>query len=70
MWGALSLTRGRACRFPESLSSVISLLPVCTIYILHIIKFIHKSSGSGQEHRINGRGIRCADHATPSIRKS
>jgi hypothetical protein len=28
-----------------------------------------KSSGSGQESRINGRGIRCADHATPSIRK-
>jgi hypothetical protein len=24
----------------------------------------------GQENRINGRGIRCADHATPSIRKS
>jgi hypothetical protein len=29
-----------------------------------------KSSGSGQENRINGRGIRCADHATPSVRKS
>jgi hypothetical protein len=29
-----------------------------------------KSSGSGQENRINGRGIRCADHATPPIRKS
>jgi hypothetical protein len=24
-----------------------------------------KSSGSYQENRINGRGIRCADHATP-----
>jgi hypothetical protein len=29
-----------------------------------------KSSGSGLENRINGRGIRCADHATPSIRES
>jgi hypothetical protein len=29
-----------------------------------------KSSGSGQENRINGREIRCADHATPSISKS
>jgi hypothetical protein len=29
-----------------------------------------KSSGSGQENRINDRGIRCADHATPSNRKS
>jgi hypothetical protein len=29
-----------------------------------------KSSGFGQENRINGRGIRCADHATPSSRKS
>jgi hypothetical protein len=29
-----------------------------------------KSSDSGQENRINGRGIRCADHATPSILKS
>jgi hypothetical protein len=29
-----------------------------------------RSSGSGQENRINGRGIRCADHATLSIRKS
>jgi hypothetical protein len=28
-----------------------------------------KSSGSGQENLINGWGIRCADHATPSIRK-
>jgi hypothetical protein len=29
-----------------------------------------KSSDSGQENRITGQGIRCADHATPSIRKS
>jgi hypothetical protein len=29
-----------------------------------------KSSGSGQENRINGRGIRCGDHVTPSIGKS
>jgi hypothetical protein len=28
-----------------------------------------KSSGSGQENRINGRGIRCADQTTPFIRK-
>jgi hypothetical protein len=27
------------------------------------------SSGSGQENQINGRGIRCAGHTTPSIRK-
>jgi hypothetical protein len=27
------------------------------------------SSGSGLENREYGRGIRCADHATPSIRK-
>jgi hypothetical protein len=29
-----------------------------------------KSSGSGLENSICGRRIRCADHATPSIRKS
>jgi hypothetical protein len=29
-----------------------------------------KSSGSGQENRINDRGIRCADHATSSISKN
>jgi hypothetical protein len=29
-----------------------------------------KSSGFGHENRNNGRWIRCADHATPSIRKS
>jgi hypothetical protein len=29
-----------------------------------------KSIGSGQESRINSRGILCADHTTPSIRKS
>jgi hypothetical protein len=29
-----------------------------------------KSSGSSQENRINDRGVRCADHAIPSIRKS
>jgi hypothetical protein len=28
------------------------------------------SSGSGQENREYDRGIRCADHARPSIRKS
>jgi hypothetical protein len=28
-----------------------------------------KSSGSDLENRINGRGIRWADHAAPSIRK-
>jgi hypothetical protein len=39
--GALSLTRGRVCRLPESQSAVISLLSVCTIYILHVIKCIY-----------------------------
>jgi hypothetical protein len=29
-----------------------------------------KSSGSGQENRINGREIRCAGHTTPYIRTS
>jgi hypothetical protein len=28
------------------------------------------SSGSSHENRINGRGIRCADHMTLSIRKT
>jgi hypothetical protein len=36
--GALSLTRGRVCHLPESQSAVVSLLSVCTIYILHVIK--------------------------------
>jgi hypothetical protein len=39
--GALSLTRGRVCRFPESQSAVISLLLVCTICILHVIKCMY-----------------------------
>jgi hypothetical protein len=38
---ALSLTRGRICPLPESHSPVMSLLSVCTIYILHIIKCIY-----------------------------
>jgi hypothetical protein len=38
--GALSLTRGRVCRLPESQSAVMSLLSVCAIYILHVIKYI------------------------------
>jgi hypothetical protein len=38
MWGALSLTRGRVCHLPKSQSAVVSLLSVCTIYILHVIK--------------------------------
>jgi hypothetical protein len=42
MWNALSLTRGRVCRLPESDSEVISLLSVCTIYILHVIKCMFK----------------------------
>jgi hypothetical protein len=32
--------------------------------------FEWKSSGFGQENRINDGGIRCADHATPSNSKS
>jgi hypothetical protein len=39
--GALSLTRGRVCRLPESQSAVISLLSLCTIYILHVIKCMY-----------------------------
>jgi hypothetical protein len=39
---------------------------------LSLMRIIEKlleweSSDSGQESRINGRGIRCADHATPSL---
>jgi hypothetical protein len=37
----LSLTRGRVCPLPQSHSAVISLLSVCTIYILHAIKCIY-----------------------------
>jgi hypothetical protein len=32
--GALSLTRGRVCHLPESQSAVVSLLSVCTVYML------------------------------------
>jgi hypothetical protein len=39
--GALSLTRGRVCRLPESQSAVISLLSVCTIYILRVIRCMY-----------------------------
>jgi hypothetical protein len=39
--GALSLTRGRVCRLSESQSAVISLLSVCTIYILCVIKCMY-----------------------------
>jgi hypothetical protein len=38
--GALSLMRGRICRFPESQPKVKSLLSICTIYVLHIFKCI------------------------------
>jgi hypothetical protein len=38
---ALSLTIGRVCRLPESQSAVISLLSLCTIYILHVTKCIY-----------------------------
>jgi hypothetical protein len=42
---------------------------------LSLVKIIEellerKCSGSGQENQINGRGIRFADYATTSIRKS
>jgi hypothetical protein len=39
--GALSLTRGRIYRLPESQSVVVSLLSVCTVYILHVIKLMY-----------------------------
>jgi hypothetical protein len=38
---ALSLTRRRICHLPESQSEVVSLLSVCTIYILHVIKCMY-----------------------------
>jgi hypothetical protein len=41
MWSALSLTKVRVCRLPESPSAVISLLSVCTIYIFHVIKCMY-----------------------------
>jgi hypothetical protein len=37
-YGTLSLTRGRDCRLPKSQSAVTSLLSVCTIHNLHVIK--------------------------------
>jgi hypothetical protein len=42
---------------------------------LRIVRIIEellewKSSGSGQENRINDQGVRCGDHTTPFIRKS
>jgi hypothetical protein len=40
MWGALSDER-TAVFLPESQSAVISLLSVCTIYILHVIKCMY-----------------------------
>jgi hypothetical protein len=43
--------------------------PGCLVRIIEEL-LEWKSSGSGQENRINGRGIRCTDQATPSIRKS
>jgi hypothetical protein len=45
--GASFLTRGWVCPLPESQSAVISLLSVCTIYILHFIKdtYIHHIQG-------------------------
>jgi hypothetical protein len=43
--------------------------PLCLVRIIEEL-LEWKSSGSGHENRINDRGIRCADHATPSTRKS
>jgi hypothetical protein len=40
MWGAFSNER-TGHRLPESQSAVISLLSVCTIYILHVIKCMY-----------------------------
>jgi hypothetical protein len=39
--GALSLTKGRVCRLPESQSAVISVSSVWSVYILHVIKYIY-----------------------------
>jgi hypothetical protein len=42
---ALFLTKGRVCRLPVSQSVVVSLLPVCTIYTLYVIKCIQYIKG-------------------------
>jgi hypothetical protein len=39
--GVLSLTRGRASLLPQSQSAVMSLLSVCVIYILHVMKCVY-----------------------------
>jgi hypothetical protein len=33
--------RGRVCRLPESQSAVLGLLSACTIYILHVFKYMY-----------------------------
>jgi hypothetical protein len=38
--------RGRVCHLSESQSAVISLLLICTVYILYVIKCIYKASVS------------------------
>jgi hypothetical protein len=58
----LSLTRGRICRLPESQSAVISLLSVCTICILHVIKCMYIQNLQG----LCLSRLSTADHA-PSL---
>jgi hypothetical protein len=48
--GSSSLTRGRVCRLSESQSAVASLLSVCTVYILHVIKRMYICTDLGQSH--------------------
>jgi hypothetical protein len=55
--------RGRVCHFTESQSAAVSLLSVCTIYMLHVIKrvyicmYIQYIQGLGQPR------LSTADHA-------
>jgi hypothetical protein len=59
MWGTLSDERWVCC-LPESQSEVISLLSVCTINILHVIKCMYIQHIQGLLHQSR---LSTADHA-------
>jgi hypothetical protein len=64
--GAVSLTKGRVCRLPESQRAVISMLSVCTIYILHAIKCMYVQHIQGASQSRLSTGDRALSLVTPA----
>jgi hypothetical protein len=56
--------------FKQYLTDNLEILEVICFFIFDLFNDAYNSSNPVKKTELTARGIRCADHATPSIRKS